>query len=239
MPMPESTSSESVRFSGPEEEQLVRYRAVSKSAVAALLLGLASVLMLINPLMILVPVIGVVCAIVALRTIRANPGEWIGKTPAIIGLVLALFFMGWGLGWSMTRPARIASHAQALADDWLKLVARRQLYAAHQLRQPAEERVPITGRFDDFYRGQPDLLRSFNEFSGDPLVEAIYEAGPDEVPEFVEIAERNSSGLDDSITFRYRLPAKGEADGRTFLLTIRRRVVEDGVQWEVNRLVWD
>ena len=230
------TSPASVRFTGPEEEQLVRYRALHKLAVLALLLGLASALTLIHPLLLFIPAAGAACALVALRTIRANPEEWTGASFAIAGLVLSLFFLGWGVGWSYTRPARIARQTEEFARDWLKLVQQNELYAAHQLRQPAASRAPMTSRLDDFYRSQSeDLLKGFEDFSSSRLVSALVKAGPDHPAESHGVARGQHSGSADSVTLRYRIPAVDGQPMWSFHLNVHRSVA-DGNQWQIGEL---
>ena len=229
--MMSETSPESVRFTGPEEEQLVRYRELNKMAVLALLFGLASTLTLVHPLLMLIPVAGVVCAVVALRAIRANPDVWTGAWLATAGLVLSIFFLGWGVGWSATRPGRLTTQAQRFADDWLRLVQQNELYAAHQLRQNPVARAPLTSRLDDYYRSQPpELLEGYQQFAKSPVVEALVKAGPDHPPEFHGVAGIDHSSTSDAVSFRYRLPpANGQP---TWSLMIRVQLEADD-RWQI------
>jgi hypothetical protein len=232
--MPETTSP-SIRFSGPEEEQLVRYRAVNKLAIVAMLLGLASVLTLVHPLLMLVPLAGVVCAIVALRSIRANPDTSTGTSAAVTGLVLSLFFLGWGVGWSATRPARINQQAEQLANDWLELLQRGHFYAAHQLRMSTSVRAPLTGRLDDYYRSQPpELLRNFNDFAKSPVIEALVKAGPKHPPVFHGVAETERDGKAELIRLRYQLPASDGVPVWSLLVTVRREATDRGANWQIG-----
>jgi len=224
-------SSDNLRFTGPEEEQLVRYRDLNKLALVALLVGLASVLALVHPLLTLVPVVGVACALISLRTIRSNPEIWTGAWLAVIGLVLSLFFLGWGFGWSATRPGRLATQAQRFADDWFKLAQRNELYAAHQLRIDTPSRAPVTARLDDYYRSQPaDMRDAFQSFSKSPVIEALVNAGPEHPPEFVGVARTESAGLTDTLYLRYRLPAVKDQPQWSILISVKR---EGEDRWQV------
>lgn len=229
-------SSASVRFSGSEQQQLVRYRAMSKLAILALLLGLAAVLSLVHPLLLMIPAAGAVCAVVALRTIRANPEQWTGAGLATVGLVLSLFFLGWGLGWTATRPGRLAEQARTFADDWLRLVQKNQLHAAHQLRQPASTRAPLTSRLAEYYSSQPpDAQEIFRDFADSPAIQALVKAGPENPPEFRGVASSDHSGVVDTVTLRYRLPAANDQPMWSIHITASRSAAE-GNQWQISAI---
>ena len=70
------------------------YVAVNLAAILAALLGLASVLALLNDVWLVIPAAGVVCAIVAWRQIRNSNGTQTGSGVAMIGLALSLLIGG-------------------------------------------------------------------------------------------------------------------------------------------------
>src|SRR2546423_11699825 len=67
-----------------------QYVAVNTTAVIAALLGVASGLTLFSQLMLVIPVAGIVCAIVAWRQINGSNGTETGKPLAIAVLLLSL-----------------------------------------------------------------------------------------------------------------------------------------------------
>jgi hypothetical protein len=74
------------------------YVAINGTALAALLLGIASSLVLWgNLLFLVIPVVGILCAILAFRQISASNGTQTGKGLAVLGLLLSL---GMGGGYS-------------------------------------------------------------------------------------------------------------------------------------------
>ena len=70
------------------------YVAINPTAIAALILGVASVLALVNEVLLIVPLAGVICAVIALLQIRRSNGTQSGTSFAIIGLFLALLIGG-------------------------------------------------------------------------------------------------------------------------------------------------
>jgi hypothetical protein len=231
-----SQSPASVRFTGPEEQQLVKYRAVHKLALVALVLGVLSAAALISPVFGLISLSGIICSVVGLRAIRANPQEWIGITPAIVGLGLSIFFLSWTLGWSATRSGRLAAQAERFANEWLELVQLKQLYAAHQLRQRYDNRVQVTGRLDDYYRTQPDLLDQFQEFSKSELLTQIASVPVGTKIESTGVADHTRSGVDESLVLQYELPATDQHPARTFYITVVRTQTTTGGEWRIDNV---
>ena len=70
------------------------YVALSHLAIVAVLLGLASALALFGWLLLVVPLVGIVFAIVAIRQINDSSGTQSGRGLAIAGLILCLLFGG-------------------------------------------------------------------------------------------------------------------------------------------------
>src|SRR5690242_3373793 len=68
------------------------YVAINVPAVVAALLGVASILSLLANELLLIPLAGVVCSILALRQIGNSNGTQGGKGYAILGLLLSLGF---------------------------------------------------------------------------------------------------------------------------------------------------
>src|SRR3954469_7316845 len=75
------------------------YVAINGTAIAALLLGIASALVLFGlHLLLLIPLAGLVCAILAFRQITDNNGTQTGRGLAAVGLVLSIGFGGFSIG---------------------------------------------------------------------------------------------------------------------------------------------
>jgi hypothetical protein len=74
------------------------YRALSTAAVASLVLGVLSILSLLDWWLALIPMAGVILGIVALRKIRKQPEEYTGRGAAIAGIALGVLFCVGGFG---------------------------------------------------------------------------------------------------------------------------------------------
>ncbi len=74
------------------------YRALSTAAVASLVLGMLSILALLDWWLALIPIAGVILGIAALRKIRKQPEEYTGRGAAIAGIALGVLFCVGGFG---------------------------------------------------------------------------------------------------------------------------------------------
>ena len=122
------------------------YVAVNLAAILAALLGLASILALLNDVWLVIPAAGVVCAIVAWRQIRNSNGTQTGNGIALIGLVLSLLIGGGVLAskaahaWTQRRDEQaITAAMHDLGED---LAAGRYHDAYQRLSERFKQRVP-------------------------------------------------------------------------------------------------
>jgi hypothetical protein len=72
----------------------IDYVAVNQTAVVALVLGVLSAVALFGPLLLVVPVVGIVFAVVAIRQINDSSGTQTGKSMAWAGLALCVVLGG-------------------------------------------------------------------------------------------------------------------------------------------------
>ncbi len=70
------------------DEDVQPYRAVSKSAVLSLVIGLLSFAALLFPVLLALPAVGIVVGVVALAKVRRYPNELSGRPAAVLGLLL-------------------------------------------------------------------------------------------------------------------------------------------------------
>lgn len=91
------------------------YVAINPTAVAALILGLASVLALLSSMLLVIPAAGVVCGLVAIAQIRRSNQTQTGLALAACGLVLSIG-MGGGRGvYHVIKRYHVSSDEQHIA----------------------------------------------------------------------------------------------------------------------------
>jgi hypothetical protein len=82
-----------------ELDRYQAYRAVSALAVASFGLGLLSVLAFFQWVFAVVPLLGVLLGLVALRQLRSRPHELTGLPMAVMGIILSAVLLPAGWGW--------------------------------------------------------------------------------------------------------------------------------------------
>jgi len=70
------------------------YVAINQTAIATFLLGLASISVVMANLLLVLPVVAIVCGVIALRQIANSNGTQTGKLLALLGTALAVVMMG-------------------------------------------------------------------------------------------------------------------------------------------------
>lgn len=234
-----------VKFAPEDDEDLVRYKALSVAAIASLVLALFSFLALTYWMLLLVPVVSIVLALVALRRIAANPSQLTGRVPALLALALAVFFGSWGLSHDVSRRLLIGGQARRHAEQWLELIQAGRLHEAHELKLSVSERKPLGADLEDAYRrdreqsqtptdGLPD---PFTQFMDMPLVKEISGQGPRGKVQFVRTLGINQGWSDDEVNLLYRFDFEenGAAKSFQFSVLMKRRVDADTDQgqWQV------
>jgi len=141
-------------------------------AVASLLLGLASPLCVLSPLLLVLPLTGAGIALAALRRIATSGGALVGARAAIVGLVLSIVC---GIAVvthaGLTRQLQIGQAAE-FGRDWIALVLAGDTERAYRLMtfglysdSPAPDEPPPPD-------GDP-----FERFNNLPVVRALSTAG--------------------------------------------------------------
>jgi hypothetical protein len=97
--MPESSSPILAQIVPEESRPAVRYRAVSRAAIASVVFGMLSAVVFISGYLAVLPIIGIGTGWFALRRIRERPEELTGRRIAWTGLGLSAGFWLLGYGW--------------------------------------------------------------------------------------------------------------------------------------------
>jgi hypothetical protein len=157
-----------------DEKPLAGYRGVSLTAVIALVLGIASILALVHPLLWVVPPVAVVVALIAIRAIDAPDSNLTGRNLALVGLAIALVFGLWAPSRAITRQAKLFGQARVFADEWFELVRAGKLHEAHQLTLAPIERQKPGVSLEAAYGASAELEKMNKDFWKDtPLMREI------------------------------------------------------------------
>lgn len=127
------------------------YVAVNTLAIAAILLGLASALVLLGAVMLVIPALGILCGVAAWWQIRHSGGTQTGRLLAAAGIVLSVVFaaVSGAEAWSQhTQHVEGQKHVAALIDQLSAEIGKpeqtQDWSAAYQLfDERFQQRVPL------------------------------------------------------------------------------------------------
>ena len=131
------------------------YVAINPTAIAALILGLGSVLAMFTDILLVIPLAGLVCAVVALVQIRGSNGTQAGKGLAILGLILSIGLGGGRAGYATYMSLRTTADERRIADVIHELgqdVAKGDYTQAYALFTPAFRRRVDLPRFEQAFK---------------------------------------------------------------------------------------
>ena len=126
------------------------YVAVNHTAIAAVCLGLLSALSFFGHLLLVIPVLGVIFAVVALRQIAGSNGTQTGRGLAVLALLLCLGLGGTAIGMEAYSAMRVRGDENAVAATLSKagnFIREHKYKEAYELFDPEfRKRVSL----DDF-----------------------------------------------------------------------------------------
>jgi len=221
----------------PDEQTLADYSTVSRPAILAVFLGLASPLVLVSPLLVVVPLAAVAVAAVALRQIATSGGQFSGRWPVTIGLCLATMFMGWGLSRQWSRQSVLVREAEQFAEGWLQLVRQGKHQRAHQLTVPTDARLHSDQSIADFYQVNKEAGESLQAMFGREPLKSLSATGRAGTPQLKSMAGHSQRGFTDEIVLQYSF-GKSAADQpeQSVFITVQRLAAENQPpDWRIGR----
>jgi hypothetical protein len=192
------------------------YRSVSGIAILGLLLGLASPLSLISPILLVVPLAALFASLMALLRISRAEEILSGRTLAYAGLFLATFFLSYLPVRHYFRSQSLARPAQQLGDAFLELVRQKQLHAAHQLMQPRFLLRDPNRPLVEYYAGDEAAGKELKAFLESEAVEKILALDGHFDYQFESATTGTDHEGSDVLTLHYRLQPHGTTAKRPF-----------------------
>jgi len=159
-------------------EELAGERPVSGLAVAALLAGCGSVLVLFTSLAAMLPVVAVVLAVVALVDLARSERRRVGRGAALAGLALAVGFAAQAAGGFLVDRWIGGHRAAATAAAWVNAIRDGRLADAVGMCSPTA--LPPRGH-DPTHR-EPAASEITATFQALPAVAAVAACGRDSLP---------------------------------------------------------
>ncbi len=126
----------------PDSDEMAGYRPVSPLAVATLVAGAASALVLVTPLAAMIPLVALALAVAALADLRRAEGKRAGRPLALIGLALAVGFAAQAFTAGVIDSWIARNRAAAAADAWIDAVREERLTDAMSICGPGAFSLP-------------------------------------------------------------------------------------------------
>ncbi len=159
------------------DAEMAAYRPLSKLAVVGLIWGLFALTALVDPLMWLIPILGIVINGLALwRLIRFTP-QLLGRKVALIGLMLSIL-LGFAapINWYGHR-FMLDREARQVAGVWFEFLCRGEAQAAHQLTIHPDHRQPLDGGLAQFYKQSDHWQGELDVYRQTPLIHFLERSG--------------------------------------------------------------
>lgn len=145
------------------------------SGIASLILGMFSVIYLIAPPLVILPIAAVAFGLFALRP--SGAAKPIGLTPARIGLVLAAGFGACGFFVSHFRGQALGQQAEYFAHQYLQLVAEGHDEYAVELRKPSAGRHVPSMPLKQLYQLDSKEFEQLDQFQNTEATKLVQRYG--------------------------------------------------------------
>jgi hypothetical protein len=151
---------------------------ISALALVSLVLGMASPLSLVAPLLWAIPLVGAALAIMTIRRIASSDGALVGRLAAVIGLALCVGSLAAAASRSIVTEQVLSRQAREFATEWLGVLQSGDTqtafgYTAASMRGPAPPPPPGAP-------AEPEPKRDpLADFRDHPLVRYMTSVGKD------------------------------------------------------------
>jgi hypothetical protein len=217
--------------SGADDEQ---YQALSIPAVAALLLGIASPLAFLHPLLWTAPLLALGVSLYALYQIRRYAPGLTGRRAAQLGLALAVVCGTGAAVHAGIERVLTPREADRVARLWFGYVRSGDLYKAHQMTLDSRTRLPFREDLATTYAEIPKLKEQFDEFAATNLVRELRQLPPDARVTLKEIERHDAAGNHDRLQLLYTVAVPGGESFQVSVILHRfNSRLRGGVTWQI------
>lgn len=225
-----------VHITDRRDEEFAAYRAMTGQAVAGLIFGLLAPLALLDPLLWLMPALGLLFSYWALRRIKKNPQALTGRGMALTGMTLALLFaVAAPTEWLVYR-AWARGEARQIAELWFQYILQNEPHKAHQLTFPPQHRQPFDGRLWDFYRNNPRMREGLQSYTAHPTARALLTLGPKARVRFYDTTAQTRSDQEDFVEQLYAVTYEEDGERKSFFVAVkllRPKPAEGRTGWRI------
>jgi len=188
---PSSADLRSTSVVGLDEDS--NYRTPSLLAIVSLVLGITSPVALFAPLLLVIPIAGLLLALMAVRRISSSDGLLIGRTAACIGLALSVASIAAVMTRSRMTEQLLSRQARVTANEWFALLQSGEVEQAFELTSASRQQPPKAPP------GSPEpetpTVSPLETFRADPVVHFLVEHSQDAPARFVRDEVVDPAGI--------------------------------------------
>lgn len=155
-------------------DQAPTYRSLPPLAIGGLVLGIASVVVFVAPLLKVVPVAAFIVSVLAFRRIRSNPEMYTGAGIALAGMVLAVTCFSASLSFDLVTQRLLKQQVTATTQAFVEALSNKEFATAYAMTLGREPRLLLQAEMRD---GKPldDLkeTESYQAFLDNEVVQAL------------------------------------------------------------------
>jgi hypothetical protein len=218
-------------------QTLPQYRSISSLAILALVLGIASSLALVNPLLLALPLATIALSLFALRQIAANPDIFSGRGMTLAALFLAIFFLVFAPARLWMRFQVIRGHAEELATTFLDLLQHGKLHEAHQLANIKYISPSPDDTMDPTFDPKKLTLADFAKFQDTETIKNIKAIDSKFTYEAEGVEPSKGASDADVLVLRYKItpdPATKKPPFRVWITIVRIRQEKGTPTWKLT-----
>jgi len=164
--------------SSEAEDDALEYRSLEPLAIVSVLLGLASPVAIFQPLLTVIPILGLLTAVVAVAKIGSERART-GRGVALAGLVLSTFFLAVPLARYASAQMMLRGQAVPVATEFLDRLQRQRPEEAVLLQMAPDYRPPIDDGLWSYFRNDQEARTQLQAFVKQPFVRVLLALGPD------------------------------------------------------------
>jgi hypothetical protein len=192
----------STRHAAEFDDRERDYRTVEPWAIVALVLGAVSAVALLDPLLLLVPLVALGASVVALVRL-ARDTDRSGRAAALAGLALAIMFGVAPVAQMATTWAMLSRQARGVGDQFFEYLRERSPEKAMMLRFAPDQRRPFDNLLWKFYQSDNEAQQNLRAFVQHPLIKTLLALGPKAQVRFYKTLRVGNEGSRGLVSYLY------------------------------------
>jgi hypothetical protein len=229
-----------VHITDSQDAELAEYRLLASQAVVGLIFSLLAPLAFVDPLLWILPVIGVVFSWWALRRIRRGEPEIVGRKMAIFGFTFSLLFLAAAPSDWFVYRLFIRDEAREFSELWFQYIAQDEPEKAFQLTLTPQKRLPLDGKLAAYYRDNATPHEDLKKYVASSPVDTLLALGPKAQMRFYQTADQGKINGNEAVGQWYNVSYEEDGEKKSFFVlvkTLRAKLPNGQSGWRIAQVV--